>query len=599
MKRLTIKRGDAPASSDQAVALSRRILHHASRGARKIEFLTEASRALIESSGCDAVEMWLGHGDRHYRFELARDHAKPIHFEILPSSRETTGRFVPCPQDDDGVGALCRDLLTGHLAPDQPCMTENGSHLLGDLPRRHVCRLAGGGRKTWTLDIGVGFRSLLAIPFVIDPKETGVLLMKCRAPAFFSHADATLYEGLAQTVGIAVDDRRAQEALRERIKELTCLYEVSGLAARTDLSIDEVLTRIAAALPAAWQYPESAHGRIVLDGREFMSPGHAGGRQRQTAAIVFGGARRGTVEICYSEEMPEIDDEGPFLKEERNLIEGIAREAALIVERRRSADERERLQEQLRHADRLATIGQLAAGVAHELNEPLGSVLGFAQLMLKAPDLREQARRDTGKIVESSLHAREIIKKLLLFARQTPPQKSQVDLNALVDEGLYFMAARCAKEGISIVRDLAAGLPEITADASQLRQVFINLVVNAVQSMGTGGKLSIATKRSGGMAVISVSDTGTGMTPETMRQIFVPFFTTKEIGQGTGLGLSVVHGIVTAHGGDIRVQSEPGRGSCFEVLLPLGEKTCTEERADDRNGKRRTGARRGRHPRHP
>jgi signal transduction histidine kinase len=156
----------------------------------------------------------------------------------------------------------------------------------------------------------------------------------------------------------------------------------------------------------------------------------------------------------------------------------------------------------------------------------------------------------------------------MLFARQTPPQKTQINLTQVVEEGLYFLESRCAKEGIKVKRLLSTDLPEITADPAQLTQVLVNIVVNAIQAMPNGGNLTIQTNASDQYVFLIVEDTGDGMSKNVMKQIFLPFFTTKEVGQGTGLGLAVVHGIVTSHGGSINVESEVGHGTRFEIQLP-------------------------------
>ena len=259
---------------------------------------------------------------------------------------------------------------------------------------------------------------------------------------------------------------------------------------------------------------------------------------------------------------------GAFLKEERKLIDAVAREAALIVERAETEEEKSKLQQQLIHADRLATIGELAAGVAHELNEPLGSVLGFAQLAKKDLGQPERTERDLEKIITASLYAREVIKKLLVFARQMPPRKARVHLNQVVEEGLYFLEARCARKGIEVVQELASDLPEVTADPSQLKQVLVNLVVNSVQAMPAGGRLTVRTQAEDAAVSLTVEDTGVGISEEIREKIFLPFFTTKEVDQGTGLGLAMVHGIITSHGGSIDVESHPGQGTRFQVHLP-------------------------------
>jgi signal transduction histidine kinase len=227
------------------------------------------------------------------------------------------------------------------------------------------------------------------------------------------------------------------------------------------------------------------------------------------------------------------------------------------------------LEEQLRHADRLATIGQLAAGVAHEMNEPLSNVLGFAQLALKAPGTPQPVVDDLREIVSASLRAREIVKKLLLFARQTPPKKTSTNLNELVEDALFLLEAGCETQGIKIIRRLTADLPTIEADPVQIRQVLVNLTVNAMQAIATEGTVTVETKAEDQLVVLSVTDTGHGMSPEILSKIFSPFFTTKDVGEGTGLGLSVVHGIVTAHGGTIDAESRGGSGSRFIVRLPV------------------------------
>jgi signal transduction histidine kinase len=150
-----------------------------------------------------------------------------------------------------------------------------------------------------------------------------------------------------------------------------------------------------------------------------------------------------------------------------------------------------------------------------------------------------------------------------------PPRKTHVNLNQVVKDGLYLFEARCAKEGIEVVRSLSRDLPEITADPGQLNQVLVNLVVNSVQAMPEGGRLTVQTLSSGDHVSLIVEDTGVGMNEEVMKRIFIPFFTTKDVDQGTGLGLAVVHGIVTSHGGSIKMESHVDRGTRFEVQIPL------------------------------
>lgn len=507
--------------------LSRRILLSASRSRPNVDFLVDVCDILLNCTGCDALELWLKEkGDC-----------------ACWAATRTPRRFY----------------RLGNLYPHEvDSMVAEGLVWYGD------ARAAGA------MDDGGVFRSVVRVPLVAGEETVGLMVLKGQQTGFFDRQGAALCEDIGQTVAIAVNHHRVQLAQRERVKELTCLYELARTAARSRLDFDELLESLVVHLPPAWQYPDTTAASIMVDGHSVSTPGFGEGHDRQTAEIVVAGRSRGRVEVVYTQDKPE-EDEGPFLLEERRLIDTVAREVAAVIERREAERDRVRLEEQLRHADRLATIGQLAAGVAHELNEPLGSVLGFAQLAAKQPGLPEQTARDLGRIRDASLHAREVIRKLMLFARQSNPSMEEVDLSEIVEEGFYFLESRCAREGIEVVRHLQSGLPRITADRAQIHQVLVNLVVNALQAMESGGTLTVETGTRPDAVCLVVADTGTGMTEEVRKKVFVPFFTTKDVGEGTGLGLPVVHGIVSAHEGSIQIESEPGKGSRFVVCLPLGK----------------------------
>jgi signal transduction histidine kinase len=522
--------------------LSLAILRLAGHTLRRSDFFSEAAALISDAWQGELVELWERKGERCYRGAL-RQPGAAFHFE-------SCGRGAPGRDLAAACHAVVRRDRELRAALSDAGFTA-GPHVDASDASTWLARRAGS--------------ALLLSSFVTDEGNSGLVLLVCEDGERLSATDVPLFGSLAQVVGVAMANRRAQATLKERVKELTCTYSVSQLAARPDLSLDDQLQAIAELLPPAWHYPEIAAACVVLDGRSHHSHGWTESRARQRADIITAGERRGFIEVVYRQEMPE-SDEGPFLAEERNLINSVARQVALLVERRHASEERAKLQEQLLHADRLATIGELAAGVAHELNEPLGSILGFAQLLLRGA--AGDSRPDLEKIVAAALHAREIVKKLMLFARQTPPRKGSVDLNALVTDGLYFLGSRFAQEGIELRRVLARRLPAITADAGQLQQVLVNLAVNAVQAMPRGGVLTIRTVADARHVVLTVEDTGIGMSAEVRRRAFIPFFTTKEIGRGTGLGLAVVHGIVVAHGGAVSVESQVGAGSRFTVRLP-------------------------------
>ncbi|MDD2331376.1 MAG: ATP-binding protein [Candidatus Cloacimonetes bacterium] len=356
--------------------------------------------------------------------------------------------------------------------------------------------------------------------------------------------------------------------LTERIKELSCLYQIAEISNNPEFSLKEILSQIVQVIPPAMQYPYLASAKLFIDGDTFTSAVFSPSNIFISEEIVAGYQPRGIIEVFYQS---SDDCTAPltFLPEEHKLCKTISQQIALILERKQIEETNQKLQEQLRHADRLATIGQLAAGIAHEINEPLGTILGFAQLLQSSYILSEDMNTDLMKIINAALHGREVVRKLMLFSRQMPPKKALINLNKIIEDGFYFLESRCARQGVEIRRSLAGDIPEIVADPSQMHQVLVNLTVNAMQAMPEGGIITIETHNHGKEIELFVADTGIGMSPETVKKIFIPFFTTKDINQGTGLGLSVVHGIVTTHNGRIEVQSKSGQGTCFRIYMKV------------------------------
>lgn len=559
--------------------LSHRILELANRGVLRVDFMHEVSRILLEFSGCDMVELRMKAHGKYYRSCLLRNSSKASIFEIMDCARSKEGRIVGCFRDGSCEEILCRDIFLENRYHSVPFFSKGGSYWTGDaektagfLAKRDVrCSQAKRGEE---------YRSFALIPLVENGEKVGLIKLGCKELNYFAGEEIDFYEDLAKTLVVAGSHRMAQKGQVERVKELMCLYGISQIAEQSNVSLQEVLQGIVELLPPAWLHPESACARIALDGRIFKSRDFKEGNQKQRADIIIEGKWRGIVEISYATEKIELD-EGPFLLEERKLLDTIAREIASIIEERNADEEKMRLEEQLRHADRLATIGQLSAGVAHELNEPLANILGFAQLAKKHARLPKRAKEDIEKIERSSLHAREVIKKLMIFARQMPAQKTEVDLNKIVEEGLYFLESRCVKEGIKVERSLASSLSNIIADPGQITQVIVNLVVNAIQAMPDGGRLMIETADGKDHIALIIEDTGIGMSKDIVKRIFIPFFTTKEATKGTGLGLSVVHGIVTSHGGTIEVESSIDHGSRFKVMFPRAKTRKNKKRKAD------------------
>lgn len=228
-------------------------------------------------------------------------------------------------------------------------------------------------------------------------------------------------------------------------------------------------------------------------------------------------------------------------------------------------------QQQILQAAKLSALGEIVAGVAHELNNPLTSIMGYAQLLsVKATD--EKVRQDLGKIFDESVRAAKIVKSLLSFARKTTPEKGSCNINEIIAKVLQMCTYDLQGNDIQVVTELSSDLPLIMADTNQIQQVLLNIVNNAQQAMSAQEKprkLRIWTEYDEERLRVEVSDTGPGIEPAKLERIFDPFYTTKAPGKGTGLGLSISYGIVKAHDGDLFVRSLEGEGTTFIVELPL------------------------------
>lgn len=235
-------------------------------------------------------------------------------------------------------------------------------------------------------------------------------------------------------------------------------------------------------------------------------------------------------------------------------------------------------QHKLIQTDRLASLGQLAASVAHEINNPVSGVLNLSMLMQRIlkedgipPGRVEEFRRYLGQVASETSRVGRIVSALLSFSRRSKPQRTDADINALIRATLPLVSHKLELANVTVGLELAEALPPARCDASQIQQVIMNLVLNASEAIKGTGKITIRTRPSGDRSsvVLEVSDTGAGIPPDVLEKIFDPFFTTKEKGQGVGLGLAVVYGIIEAHGGEIEVDSRVREGSTFRVTLPL------------------------------
>ncbi len=244
----------------------------------------------------------------------------------------------------------------------------------------------------------------------------------------------------------------------------------------------------------------------------------------------------------------------------------------------KDVSQRKSMERQLLQADKLASIGQLASGIAHEINNPLSMILGYTQLLLRGEPPETQRWEDLRIIEKHARNCKTIVGDLLSFARSSRTVKEPARLHGVLQEVFSVVRNHFEADGVVIEHRFDPGMPLLTLDVGKMKQVIMNLLMNAKQAIGKHGTIRVETRveRNLSRAVVEISDTGCGIDPEIMSRIFDPFFTTKGTGEGTGLGLSVSYGIIKDHGGDIVVDSEPGVGTTFRVLLPLDEEKALE-----------------------
>ncbi len=259
---------------------------------------------------------------------------------------------------------------------------------------------------------------------------------------------------------------------------------------------------------------------------------------------------------------------------------------ARLAEARRQLEDRHA--DEIRRAEHLASLGKMAAGIAHEINNPLAGMQNCLRTLVKGAQNEDQRVLYLGMLLEGLGRIGRTVRQLLDFAREAKPQPTPTRLRALLRRCLTLMEHQSAARQVSFSLDPDGNLPEVQVDPHQIEQVFMNILMNAVDAMPDGGRVTVSTtlrKREGGPFVeVHIADTGVGVPPEDLPRIFDPFFTTKDVGKATGLGLSVSYGIVRAHGGFIEVKSKVGAGSTFTVALPVKEADANEQSTLERGG---------------
>ncbi|MCS6806583.1 MAG: PAS domain S-box protein [Acidobacteriota bacterium] len=433
--------------------------------------------------------------------------------------------------------------------------------------------------------------SMIAVPLLIQESVAGVLCIdRLEGEESFTQDEFRIVQDFAKQAGLALAKARLFEALRRSQQQYQTLVEASSDIIFS-LDLDGRITYINPAIQHTGGYaPEEVIGKPFLD---FIHPD-----DRATVTQLFAQRLQGDIQmaefraIAKNGEVRLLQSSGRALIEGSRIVSltGVIRD---VTEQKQAEEENRRLQQQLLHAQKMESIGTLAGGIAHDFNNLLQGILGYTSLVLQQVEPGSESHRYLRTILDSAERAANLTRQMLTFSRRREPKIEPIAINRLVEESIW-MLRHMIPTTIDIQTRLAPDLWTVEADATQIQQVLMNLCVNARDAMPGGGILRLETANHvisqpqsqyqgsitpGRYVLITVSDTGIGMTPEVRERIFEPFFTTKGVGEGTGLGLAVVYGIVCSHNGWINVQSQPGHGAVFQIYLPASEKEVVSQQS--------------------
>jgi len=416
-----------------------------------------------------------------------------------------------------------------------------------------------------------GNESIAAVPMTVGGRLVGILGVASAESDHFQQADLDLLRVASSQVAMAIENAKLYEDIKCKTSELEAqnqeLAEATGkignLISTAERQRSFGVRYDNHLLAKCWE----AKNCTFIECPSYESENlrcwqvagtHCGGEVQGVFA-----QKLGKCEKCEVYQMARADRIAALGETFNNMM-------AMLEEK---AEEREQLQEQLIQSTKLAAIGELAANIAHEINNPLTGVLGFAALMLRDCPEGDPRRRGLQTIERETMRARDIVRNLLDFARQDGLKQRKADIRDVVEDTLLLLRKQAELAGVDVSQTYADNVPQVYVDINQIKQVFINILNNAIHAMPDGGHLSIevrAAKPDGQKPWVEIAfrDTGVGIAPDQLGRVFDPFFTSKEIGEGTGLGLSVSQRIVEEHGGAIELESQSGHGSIFTVKLP-------------------------------
>jgi signal transduction histidine kinase/CheY-like chemotaxis protein len=461
-----------------------------------------------------------------------------------------------------------------------------------------------------------------ALRLVTHDEHLGYLIVGYAKASPFSQEGRDLLHTVGLAVGLAVDNSRLYRQMEKRLREIQALYDV-GSALVSTLDLDDLLTLIVRS--AVGTIEKASNGVLHLLDEETselhpraltfvgeVRPDQIGRTQMRTGRGVAGYA----LETGQVVNIPDVSQDPRFVRvgqmrpfasmlvvpmrlgdrnigtlsidsaethafspSDERLLVTLATQAAAAIQNARlvrdlqqSLAELENTHAQLIQSEKLSAVGQLIAGVAHELNNPLTAVMGYAQLLQGGDGVDASVSRDLQKIYSQAQRAAKIVQNLLTFARQHKAERQQVDVSEVLERTLELRAYQLRMDNIEVETRLAQQPLVTLADPNQLQQVFLNLINNAhdaISAYRASGHLLVESQRCGDTIVVSLADDGPGLSPQVQRHLFEPFFTTKEVGRGTGLGLSICYGIISQHGGRIWAENTSDSGARFVVELKV------------------------------
>jgi PAS domain S-box-containing protein len=400
-----------------------------------------------------------------------------------------------------------------------------------------------------------GIHAMGFIPLVYQGKLLGKFMSYYNKPHRFSEEEVQLAQTIASHIAFVIERKRAEEALRESEEKYRTLID-SALDSifLHDLEGNILEVNRAAAERLGYTKEELLNMRI-----QDIVPEEKRGKFPEVIMKLLEGKS-----IFFESEHLRRDGTTYSVEVSARLMEFRGKKVVLAISR--DVTQRKQMERQIIISEKLASLGVLAAGIAHELNNPLNNIYLLAQLIKEDMRSGKARKEDVEMILQQVQRASNIIRGLLEFSREGFVNFEEVDINAAIEEMLGFLEDIIERHRVRVVKKLEA-VPKVAGDKTMLQQVLVNLITNACQAMPRGGEILITTRKSDGRVEIQISDTGVGIKKEHLSRIFDPFFTTKER-NGTGLGLAVSHSIIKRHGGEISVESEPGKGSTFRIVLP-------------------------------